>query len=207
MAQAKPALQEHSAAQNQPHHAAAQKRPPSFEAQGKQKAAATTADSEMVFYTEIESPIGRLRLAGNADGLREIHFIEGWRPWPKKPEWMANDAPFGEVIAQLEEYFAGKRREFDLPLALQGTPFQLRVWHALLEIPYGETVSYKELAERIGNVKAVRAVGLANGANPIPIVVPCHRVIGSNGSLIGFGGGLPLKQKLLALEKGQLRLL
>lgn len=164
-------------------------------------------DSEAVFYTEIASPIGVLRLAGNAGGLYEIHFVEGPRPWPKKAGWVANAAPFGEAIEQLGEYFAGKRCEFDLPLVLDGTEFQVRVWRALLEIPYGETVSYKQLAERIGNVMAVRAVGLANGANPIPIIVPCHRVIGSNGSLTGFGGGLPIKEKLLALERGQLRLL
>jgi methylated-DNA-[protein]-cysteine S-methyltransferase len=109
-----------------------------------------------------------------------------------------------EVVSQLEEYFEGKRRAFDLPLAPQGTPFQQRVWRALLDIPYGETISYGELASRIGNKAASRAVGLANGSNPLPIVIPCHRVIGSNGKLTGYGGGLPIKQQLLALERGSL---
>lgn len=162
---------------------------------------------QTTFYTEIESPVGVLRLAGGPQALREIHFVEGPRPWSKKPEWTPNQAPFAAVIKQLGEYFAGKRRVFDVPLALEGTAFQLGVWRALLQIPYGETVSYKQLAQRIGNGKAVRAVGLANGANPIPIIVPCHRVIGSDGSLTGFGGGIPLKQKLLALESRQLRFL
>ena len=103
-------------------------------------------------------------------------------------------------MRQLDEYFAGTRREFDLPLAPDGTPFQLRVWQALQTIPYGGTWSYRELAAAVGNVQAVRAVGLANGRNPLPIVIPCHRVIGSDGSLTGYGGGLPTKRSLLALE-------
>jgi methylated-DNA-[protein]-cysteine S-methyltransferase len=107
----------------------------------------------------------------------------------------------------LRSYFASEREDFDLPLAPEGTPFQLEVWRRLSEIPYGETISYGELARRIGNPQASRAVGLANGSNPIPIVIPCHRVIGSNGKLTGYGGGLPIKEKLLALEKKQLRLL
>jgi O-6-methylguanine DNA methyltransferase len=106
---------------------------------------------------------------------------------------------------QLEEYFAGSRRVFDLPLDLQGTAFQLRVWNALLQIPYGETRSYAEIARAVGAPKAVRAVGAANGANPVGIIVPCHRVIGSNGGLTGFGGGLDLKRRLLALESGLLQ--
>ena len=112
-----------------------------------------------------------------------------------------------ETIRQLRAYFAGELEAFDLPLAPQGTPFQLAVWKRLCEIPYGETISYGELARRIGNPNASRAVGLANGSNPIPIVIPCHRVIGSNGKLTGYGGGLPIKEKLLALERRQLRLL
>ena len=111
------------------------------------------------------------------------------------------------VIRQLEEYFDGKRKEFDLPLILEGTEFQLLVWRNLQKIPYGETVSYGQLARRIGSPEAARAVGLANGSNPIPIIIPCHRVIGSNGDLTGFGGGLPVKKKLLALESRQLSLL
>ena len=112
-----------------------------------------------------------------------------------------------EAIRQLAAYFAGELEIFDLPLAPEGTPFQLAVWRRLNDIPYGETISYGELARRLGNPKASRAVGLANGANPIPIVIPCHRVIGSNGKLTGYGGGLPIKEKLLALERRQLRLL
>lgn len=110
-------------------------------------------------------------------------------------------------MRQLSAYFAGKAEAFDLPLAPEGTAFQLNVWRQLGEIPYGETISYGELARRIGNPNACRAVGLANGTNPIPIVIPCHRVIGSNGKLTGYGGGLDIKEKLLALERRQLTLL
>jgi methylated-DNA-[protein]-cysteine S-methyltransferase len=158
-------------------------------------------------YTQIESPIGPLLLAGNEDGLHELWFVEGRRKKQPHPQWEENDKPFATAINQLREYFAGKREQFALPLVLDGTPFQLSVWRNLRTIPYGKTVSYLDLAIEIGNRKAVRAVGLANGSNPIPIIVPCHRVIGSNGSLTGFGGGLPVKQKLLALESRQLRLL
>ena len=112
-----------------------------------------------------------------------------------------------EPIRQLRAYFAGDLESFDLPLVPAGTTFQLDVWNRLCEIPYGETISYGELARRLGNPNASRAVGLANGSNPIPIVIPCHRVIGSNGKLTGYGGGLPIKEKLLALERRQLRLL
>jgi len=114
--------------------------------------------------------------------------------------------PFQETIRQLRAYFAGELKDFDLRLSLIGTDFQLRVWHTLQTIPYGETISYGQLAHRIGSPKAARAVGLANGSNPIPIVVPCHRVIGSNGSLVGYGGGLSNKKALLALESRQGRL-
>ena len=114
---------------------------------------------------------------------------------------------YPETVRQLEAYFAGKLESFDLRLAPEGTSFQLAVWKRLCEIPYGKTISYGELAGRIGNPNASRAVGLANGSNPIPIVIPCHRVIGSNGKLTGYGGGLPIKEKLLALERRQLRLL
>ena len=124
-----------------------------------------------------------------------------------EPCWKQDKAPFVEVIRQLQAYFDGELREFDLPLAPEGTEFQLRVWNTLRAIPYGETISYAQLAQKIGDPKAVRAVGLANGSNPIPIIIPCHRVIGSNGSLTGFGGGLSNKKKLLALESRQLSLL
>lgn len=114
--------------------------------------------------------------------------------------WIEDSAPLGAAINQLRAYFAGELHEFHLTLNPQGTPFQLKVWERLRGIPYGQTVSYGELARRIGNSNASRAVGLANGSNPIPIVIPCHRVIGSSGALVGYGGGLDIKQKLLALE-------
>jgi len=161
----------------------------------------------MISYTQIESPVGPLLLAADEGRLREILFVNGRTPASPDPSWKKDDAPLKETIRQLREYFAGKREDFDLPLSPQGTTFQLKVWKRLCEIPYGETISYGELARRIDNPNASRAVGLANGSNPIPIVIPCHRVIGSNGKLTGYGGGLPIKEKLLALERKQLRLL
>lgn len=161
-------------------------------------------------YRFLDSPVGRLLLARDDAGLRLIHFVRSAGadlnvgPCDVQPEWRLDDAAFDDVTAQLAEYFAGTRTQFDLPLAPEGTPFQQRVWKALLDIPYGETISYGELAERIGKRSASRAVGLANGSNPLPIVIPCHRVIGSNGKLTGYGGGLPIKQQLLALERGAL---
>lgn len=157
---------------------------------------------EMLYWHEIDSPIGRLLLAGDGDSLIQVGFQSGPRPLQPPGGWIADAVPFRAAIAQLEEYFAGRRQEFDLPLAPEGTEFQRRVWNALREIPYGMTLSYGELARRIGQPGASRAVGLANGANPLPIVVPCHRVIGADGSLTGFGGGLPIKRQLLALERG-----
>jgi methylated-DNA-[protein]-cysteine S-methyltransferase len=116
-------------------------------------------------------------------------------------EWTEGpNATLDRARVQLEEYFSGNRKQFDLPLAPQGTPFQQEVWHTLATIPYGETISYAQLAQRIGKPTAMRAVGAANGRNPLPIVLPCHRVIGADGSLTGFGGGLPTKQFLLELE-------
>ena len=160
-----------------------------------------------VFYTTFESPVGPLLLAGDSNALRLVSFESSKRPAPPRAGWKQDQAPFAEVIRQLQAYFRGELKEFDLPLALEGTDFQLRVWKALRTIPYGETISYAHLAQRIGNPKAVRAVGLANGSNPIPIIVPCHRVIGSDGSLTGFGGGLSTKKMLLELENQQLSLL
>ncbi len=159
------------------------------------------------YYTRIESPLGPLTLAADDAGLRRIEFTNGKRPLRPDPPWREDTVPLREVIRQLRAYFAGDLQTFDLPLAPQGTSFQLKVWNLLCDIPYGETISYGELARRIGNPKASRAVGLANGSNPIPIVIPCHRVIGSNGKLTGYGGGLPVKEKLLAMERRQLRLL
>jgi methylated-DNA-[protein]-cysteine S-methyltransferase len=160
-----------------------------------------------VSYAYLESPIGTLLLAADADRLKQILFSTNGRLSRPDPTWQEDPTALQEVIRQLRAYFAGELETFDLSLAPQGTPFQQRVWSELQKIPYGETISYGELARRMGNSNASRAVGLANGSNPIPIVIPCHRVIGSNGKLTGYGGGLPTKEKLLALEKRQLRLL
>jgi methylated-DNA-[protein]-cysteine S-methyltransferase len=153
-----------------------------------------------MYWHEIDSPVGPLLRAGTAQALTHVHFQGGPRPLRPAEEWRHASEPFARVQAQLLEYFCGARHTFQLPLAPQGTPFQLRVWRALGTIPYGETLSYGALAQRLGLVGGARAVGLANGANPLPIVVPCHRVIGSDGSLTGFGGGLHIKRALLALE-------
>jgi len=158
-------------------------------------------------YTTIESPVGPLLLAGSEQGLRFLSFAAEKRAMRPHRDWTENRRAFAEVTRQLRAYFLGELTEFDVPLSLEGTPFQLRVWMHLCTIPYGETISYGQLARRIGEPDAVRAVGAANGLNPIPIIVPCHRVIGSDGSLTGYGGGLPIKEKLLALESRQLRLL
>lgn len=151
-------------------------------------------------WTRIPSPIGDLILVAEAGTLREIRFAAGSRPESAPADADEDPKPFAPVVRQLREYFAGKRREFDVPLALEGTPFQRRVWQALLGVGYGRTATYADIARAIGQPKAVRAVGLANGRNPIPIIVPCHRIIGSDGTLTGYGGGLPIKRKLLELE-------
>jgi methylated-DNA-[protein]-cysteine S-methyltransferase len=161
----------------------------------------------LITYTTIESPVGPLLLAGDERGLRRVSFLNSKRSAPLQPDWKQDRGPFTEVIRQLQEYFGGALKDFDLPLSLEGTEFQLRVWRSLRTIRYGETISYGQLAQRIDKPDAVRAVGLANGCNPIPIIIPCHRVIGSDGSLTGFGGGLPNKKKLLALESRQMSLL
>jgi methylated-DNA-[protein]-cysteine S-methyltransferase len=158
-------------------------------------------------YTEIDSPVGQLLLAADDAGLRQVLFVKGKRTVGPDPAWRKDRGPFTDTVRQLRAYFSGELERFSLPLAPEGTPFQLEVWRRLCEIPYGETMSYGDLARRLGNPGASRAVGLANGTNPIPIVIPCHRVIGSNGALTGYGGGLPVKEKLLALERRQLRLL
>jgi methylated-DNA-[protein]-cysteine S-methyltransferase len=159
-----------------------------------------------MYYSRFESPVGPLLLAGSKNGLQLVSFGAGNRTSRVDPEWRLDNSVFAEVVDQLQSYFAGKRKNFDLALVLEGTDFQKRVWAALRKIPYGGTISYKELAEIIGSPKAVRAVGAANGANPIPIIIPCHRVIGNDGSLTGFGGGLQLKKQLLELESRQPRL-
>jgi methylated-DNA-[protein]-cysteine S-methyltransferase len=154
------------------------------------------------FYTFMETPVGTLMLAGCEDhGLRYISFQRGKGARGPDADWTESAKPFREVAKQLSEYFQGRRTTFDLRLHPKGPPFQLEVWKALLAIPYGETRSYAEIARQIGRPAAVRAVGLANGRNPLPIVVPCHRVIGSSGRLVGYGGGLSVKQALLDRER------
>jgi methylated-DNA-[protein]-cysteine S-methyltransferase len=158
-------------------------------------------------YSYLDTPIGTLLIAGDDDTVRRIDFPRNGKPGRPEASWKESArGAVGEAMRQLREYFAGRRSEFELPLAPEGTEFQRSVWERLREIPYGETISYGELAKRVGNPKASRAVGAANGQNPIPIVIPCHRVIGANGKLTGFGGGLPVKEALLALEAKQGRL-
>ncbi len=144
----------------------------------------------------LESPIGRLRLVSDGAALTAIDFHARGPAAAGHPA----DPVLRETARQLEAYFDRRLRAFDLPLAPHGTPFRRAVWEALLGVPYGTTTSYGEIARRIGKPSAVRAVGAANGANPIPVVIPCHRVVGSDGSLTGYGGGLPIKEQLLALE-------
>jgi len=153
-------------------------------------------------YVRFHSPIGPLLLVGAGNALSAVGLPSGRDTFEPRADWVETAAPFAETIRQLDAYFAGALRRFDLPLAPEGTPFQQRVWRALVDIPYGETVSYAELARRIGRPAAVRAVGAANGQNPLAIVIPCHRVIGSDGRLVGYGGGLAVKAALLELERG-----
>ncbi len=153
-----------------------------------------------MYYCYLKTPIGDLLLAGEDEALNLVAFPEGSMRRDPEPDWIYNEKQFTDARQQLTEYFAGERREFDLPLSLAGTEFQLRVLEELRHIPYGETTSYGDIAARIGKPKAMRAVGAANGRNPIPIIVPCHRVIGRSGDLTGFGGGLDAKQALLQLE-------
>ena len=154
----------------------------------------------MILHRRIESPAGPLIIAADDTGLRHIEFYQNRHP-ADRHDWQGGD---NEVLqaaeAQLHEYFAGTRKHFELPLAPQGTAFQLGVWQELARIPYGATISYATLAQRVGKPTASRAVGAANGRNPLPIVLPCHRVIGADGALTGFGGGLPVKELLLKLE-------
>ncbi|HOU64919.1 MAG TPA: methylated-DNA--[protein]-cysteine S-methyltransferase [Thermomonas sp.] len=154
----------------------------------------------MMLCRRIDSPVGPLMLAADDHGLRHIEFRDNRHP-VNRGDWHGGDnAILQATEAQLAEYFAGTRTRFDLPLAPRGTEFQLRVWQALARIPHGSTSTYAEQARAIGSPDAVRAVGAANGRNPLPIVLPCHRVIGTDGALVGFGGGLPVKEFLLRLE-------
>jgi len=159
-----------------------------------------TSMPDIIHYDEMDSPVGTLRLVADSHGLREIRFERERHPKKTHAGWIRAAEPLAFARVQLEEYFAGERQHFDLPLHPLGTPFQLAVWEQLGRIPYGATISYGELARRIEQPLAVRAVGAANGRNPLPIVLPCHRVIGADGSLTGFGGGLPTKRYLLAME-------
>jgi methylated-DNA-[protein]-cysteine S-methyltransferase len=154
----------------------------------------------MILHRRIESRAGPLVIAADDTGLRHIEFHQNCHP-ASRDDWRGGDNDVLQAAeTQLHEYFAGSRTHFDLPLAPQGTTFQLDVWQELARIPFGTTISYADLAQRVGKPTATRAVGAANGRNPLPIVLPCHRVIGADGALTGFGGGLPMKQFLLQLE-------
>ncbi len=152
-------------------------------------------------YTTYISPLGTITLQANENGLLGVWFESQTTQPEELGQLSENDPILVKAIKQLEEYFSGDRTEFDLPIAAVGTEFQQRVWQALTTIPYGETWSYQDLANAIGNPKAVRAVGLANGKNPVSVIVPCHRVIGKNGKLTGYAGGVERKSKLLELER------
>ena len=154
-------------------------------------------DMNLLFHI-VDSPIGDLLLESDGDAVCGLRM----EPFEIPPDSRHDPSAFAEAEAQLRSYFAGERTTFDLPLAPRGTPFQLRVWEALREIPYGETATYGEVAAAVGKPEAVRAVGAANGSNPIAVIVPCHRVIGANGTLTGYGGGLERKRILLDLEAG-----
>ena len=156
--------------------------------------------ADEMHFDEFDTPIGRMTLAQDAGGLRHVLFPDNKYPPAGRDTWTQDAGVLREARGQLLAYFAGERQAFDLPLHPVGTPFQEQVWRTLATIPFGATWSYGELARRIGQPRAVRAVGAANGRNPLPLVLPCHRVIGSDGRLTGFGGGLPLKQWLLAHE-------
>jgi methylated-DNA-[protein]-cysteine S-methyltransferase len=150
----------------------------------------------VVAYHEVDSPVGPLWLESDGERLTGLHFGR-----PRLVLGEADREPFAEVVRQLAAYFAAELKQFDLPLRLEGTPFQKGVWAALCKIPYGQTISYGELARRVGSPGAFRAVGSANGRNPVAIIVPCHRVINTGGGLGGFGGGLEVKKQLLGLER------
>jgi len=154
-------------------------------------------------YAKMDSPVGQLTIAGDDDGLHFVLFRTGKRAASPAEDWREGGCDaVDEAIRQLQAYFSGSLTAFDLPLKPAGTPFQMGVWRELQQVPYGNIISYGELARRIGRPKASRAVGAANGANPIPIIIPCHRVIGSGGKLTGYGGGLEIKTALLRLERG-----
>ena len=164
------------------------------------KPMATGPDDRPLCYTHLATPVGPLLLAGDDAALVYISFPTGKRPMQPSPNWVQAETPFAETKAQLTAYFAGALQAFDLPLRPEGTAFQLSVWAALAAIPYGAIRSYADIARTIGKPTATRPVGAANGANPLPIVIPCHRVVGANGALTGFGGGVETKRYLLNHE-------
>lgn len=167
-------------------------------------------EQSFLYFDKMDSPIGPLTIVATVNGVCFIHFGSNECTLPSIKAWMKKHGIKGElelqperilpVIEQLKEYFNGSRQTFDLPIDLYGTPFQKRVWEALQKIEYGSTKSYKEIALDIGAPQAVRAIGGANNQNPLPIIVPCHRVIGSNGAMVGYGGGLDKKERLLNIE-------
>ncbi|WDL81676.1 methylated-DNA--[protein]-cysteine S-methyltransferase [Aeromonas bestiarum] len=154
----------------------------------------------MIRYDMLPTSCGELLVAINAHGLVHVDFVAGLRALPDMSGWQQDGEALAPYLAEFDAYFAGRLQRFTLPLAANGTAFQQTVWQALCDIPYGETRSYGEIARTIGKPSASRAVGAANGRNPLSIIVPCHRVIGQNGSLTGYAGGLPIKQELLRLE-------
>lgn len=156
-----------------------------------------------IFHAWMPSPLGRLLLVGGGERLLRINLCDSDAPEDPPAGSVQDERSFEDAVAQLREYFDGRRRRFDLALAPEGTPFQREVWEALQRIPYGATASYRQLAETIGRPAAVRAVGAANGRNPLPIVIPCHRVIGSDGTLTGYRGGVRFKESLLGIERGE----
>lgn len=158
-----------------------------------------------MFFTHLDgTPVGRLLIAGDENGLRHVSFAKTHFSAPiiePQKDWDANEKPLNEAVEQLKAYFSGKLQNFDLLLAPEGTEFQQKVWNALRKVPFGTTASYGNIAAEIGNPAASRAVGMANGRNPIAIIVPCHRIIGSTGKLVGYGGGLSHKETLLKFEQ------
>ena len=156
--------------------------------------------AEPTWYTLLDTSFGPLCIVGTAQGLTHVEFQDGERPVRRQSDWQEDEGVLDEARRQLRAYFEGRRQRFTLPVTPQGTPFQQRVWRELQEIPWGATTTYREIAERLGQPAAVRAVGHANGRNPIAIVIPCHRVVGANGDLTGFAGGIETKRRLLQHE-------
>ena len=171
-------------------------------ANGATRRAMSDGEAARTHYATMPSPFGPLLLAARGPGLVWIGFARGRGARRPARDWVRSPGRLGAARGQLAAYFAGRRRRFTLPLAPEGTPFQRRVWRALLRVPYGTTITYTDLARRAGRPAAIRAAGAANGQNPLSIVVPCHRVVGRDGALTGYGGGLAVKAALLELERG-----